>query len=42
MLRAQGKQHEAEKKNAYNDFNEYKLRVKEREKVDTTTSILVS
>jgi len=33
MLRAQGKQHEAEKKNAYSDFNEYKLRVKEREKV---------
>jgi len=32
MLRAMGKQHEAEKKNAYHEFSEYKQRVKEREK----------
>lgn len=32
MLRAIGKQHEAEKKNAYNEFAEYKMRVKEKEK----------
>jgi hypothetical protein len=31
MLRAIGKQHEAEKKNAYNEFSEYKMRVKEKE-----------
>lgn len=32
MLRAIGKQHEAEKKNSYNEFADYKLRVKERER----------
>jgi hypothetical protein len=32
MLRAMGKQHEAEKKNAYHEFSEFKMRVKEREK----------
>jgi len=32
MLRAMGKQHEAEKKNAYHEFSEFKLRVKEKEK----------
>jgi len=30
MLRAMGKQHEAEKKNAYHEFSEFKLRVKRR------------
>ena len=32
MLRAMGKQHEAEKKNAYHEFSEYKTRVREQEK----------
>jgi hypothetical protein len=32
MLRAISKQHEAEKKNSYNEFAEYKIRVKERER----------
>jgi hypothetical protein len=31
ILRAIGKQHEAEKKNSYNEFADYKMRVKERE-----------
>uniref|UniRef100_A0A6T8KJC2 Protein FAM184A/B N-terminal domain-containing protein n=1 Tax=Hemiselmis andersenii TaxID=464988 RepID=A0A6T8KJC2_HEMAN len=32
MLRAIGKQHEAEKKNSYNEFADFKMRVKERER----------
>ena len=33
MLRAIGKQHESEKKNAYTEFSEFKIRAKERERM---------